>query len=72
MHTDRVASWTWRASASACEYTETVSMPASRQARRTRRAISPRLAINTRFSMACNGTAAPRRKPARRFPSEPP
>src|SRR5437660_4731391 len=38
---------TWRASRSASENTATVASPASRQARITRTAISPRLAIRT-------------------------
>src|SRR5690606_22711591 len=45
MQTDSSASLTYCASVSACEWTTTVLMPSSRQARCTRRAISPRLAI---------------------------
>src|SRR5687768_3679532 len=46
MQTDSSASITYLASASASEWTATVLMPISRQARCTRRAISPRLAIS--------------------------
>src|SRR5205085_12459311 len=45
MHTDSSASITYLASASASECTATVLMPISRQARWTRSAISPRLAM---------------------------
>src|SRR5579872_7269431 len=45
MHTLSSASRTCMASASAVEYTATVEMPSSLQARNTRSAISPRLAI---------------------------
>src|SRR5947209_7206948 len=45
MHTLSSASRTCMASASAVECTATVAMPSSLQARRTRKAISPRLAI---------------------------
>src|SRR5260221_469119 len=45
MHTDSSASITYFASASASEWTATVLMPISRQARWMRSAISPRLAI---------------------------
>src|SRR5207247_11411316 len=45
MHTDSSASFTYLASVSASEYTTTVRMPISRQARWMRSAISPRLAI---------------------------
>src|SRR5262245_36796221 len=45
MHTLSSASLTCMASSSAVECTATVWMPSSRQARITRRAISPRLAI---------------------------
>src|SRR5207245_2274234 len=45
MHTDSSASFTYLASVSASEYTTTVRMPISRQARCMRSAISPRLAI---------------------------
>src|SRR6266446_2892954 len=44
-HTDSSASFTYLASVSASEYTTTVRMPISRQARCMRSAISPRLAI---------------------------
>src|SRR3979490_2238582 len=45
MHTDSSASFTYLASVSASEYTTTVRVPTSRQARWRRSAISPRLAI---------------------------
>src|SRR6267142_4872889 len=45
MQTDSSASFTYLASVSASEYTTTVRMPISRQARWMRSAISPRLAI---------------------------
>ena len=45
MHTASSAKRTCSASASASEWTATVRMPSSRQARMTRRAISPRLAM---------------------------
>src|SRR5256885_92847 len=45
MHTDSSASFTYLASVSASEYTTTVRMPISRQARWERSAISPRVAI---------------------------
>src|SRR6185503_9969367 len=45
MHTDSSASFTYFASRSASECTTTVLMPISRQARWTRSATSPRLAI---------------------------
>ena len=45
MQTDSSASFTYLASRSASECTTTVLMPSSRQARCTRKAISPRLAI---------------------------
>src|SRR5688572_21732910 len=45
MHTDSSARRTYIASLSAVEWTATVSMPISLQARWTRSAISPRLAI---------------------------
>src|SRR4051812_16685163 len=47
MHTASSASLTWSECSSAVEYTATVEMPSSRQARITRSAISPRLAIST-------------------------
>src|SRR5262245_30607396 len=47
MHTDSSASSTCLRLASAVEWTATVLMPNSRQARRMRNAISPRLAITT-------------------------
>src|SRR5690349_16083794 len=45
MHTDSSASFTYLASVSASEWTTTVRMPISRQARWMRSAISPRFAI---------------------------
>src|SRR5258705_433489 len=51
MHTDSSASITYLASASASEWTATVLMPISRQARWMRSAISPRLAIRTFSNM---------------------
>src|SRR5216110_3568273 len=45
MHTSSSAKRTWSDSRSASEYTSTVWMPSSRQARMIRSAISPRLAI---------------------------
>jgi len=45
MHTDSSASLTYFASVSASEWTITVRIPSSRQARWMRSAISPRLAI---------------------------
>src|SRR3569833_2697137 len=45
MQTDSSASFTYLASRSASEYTATVLIPISRQARWIRRAISPRFAI---------------------------
>src|SRR5262245_54033772 len=45
MHTDSSASLTYFASVSASEWTTTVRIPISRQARWMRSAISPRLAI---------------------------
>lgn len=47
MQTASSANLTCSASRSASEYTATVLMPASRQARMIRRAISPRFAIST-------------------------
>jgi hypothetical protein len=44
MHTDWSASWTGMESRSTVEWTATLAMPISRQARITRSAISPRLA----------------------------
>src|SRR5687767_13769216 len=49
MRTARSAIRTCSAAASASEYTATLSRPASRHARMIRTAISPRLAISTRF-----------------------
>jgi len=45
MHTASSANRTWSAWASAVEYTATVRIPISRQARMIRSAISPRLAM---------------------------
>src|SRR5438874_11529996 len=52
MHTLSSARRTCMASASAVECTATVGMPISLQARRTLRAISPRLAIKTLSNIA--------------------
>src|SRR5450631_3751343 len=52
MHTLSSARRTCMASASAVECTATVGMPSSLQARRTRSAISPRLAIRIFSNMA--------------------
>ena len=46
-------------SRSASLYTATVSMPNSRHARITRRAISPRLAMRTFLNMGCQGSMLP-------------
>ena len=46
---------TWSDSASAVEWTATVERPSSLQARITRSAISPRLAMRTFLNMACPG-----------------
>ena len=43
---------TWSDSASAVEWTATVASPSSLQARITRRAISPRLAMRTFLNMS--------------------
>src|SRR5687767_4357301 len=55
MHTDSSAKRTCSAFASTVECTATVAMPSSRQARITRRAISPRLAIRTFLNTAGPG-----------------
>src|SRR6476469_3885849 len=47
IQTSSSAKRTWSDSRSASEYTATVSSPSSRQARMTRKAISPRLAMRT-------------------------
>src|ERR671933_1094034 len=52
MHTSSSANRTCSDSRSASEYTATVSMPSSRQARMTRSAISPRLAMRTLRNIA--------------------
>src|SRR3954462_11688525 len=52
MHTSSSAKRTCSDSRSASEYTATVWMPSSRQARMTRSAISPRLAIRTFLNMS--------------------
>src|SRR5574343_461123 len=52
MQTDSSASLTYLASRSASEWTTTVLMPSSRQARWMRRAISPRLAMRIFSNMA--------------------
>src|SRR5574343_317285 len=51
IQTDSSANLTYLASRSASEWTTTVLMPSSRQARWTRRAISPRFAIRTFSNM---------------------
>src|SRR6476646_2460426 len=51
MQTSSSANRTWSDSRSASEYTATVSRPSSRQARMTRSAISPRLAMSTFLNM---------------------
>src|SRR5688572_5745053 len=56
MHTSSSAKRTWSDSRSASEYTATVCIPSSRQARMTRRAISPRFAIRTFLNMASEGS----------------
>src|ERR1700722_42474 len=55
MHTDSSASSTCLRFASAVECTATVLMPSSRQARRMRRAISPRLAMTIFSIIAVSG-----------------
>ena len=52
MQTASSAKRTCSESASAVEWTATVPMPSSRQARMTRSAISPRLAMSTFLNMA--------------------
>src|SRR5579862_3339738 len=47
---------TWRAPRSASEYTATVAIPISRQARITRTAISPRFAMRTFLNTAYDHT----------------
>ena len=51
MQTLSSANLTCKLSQSASECTATVAIPISRQARKIRKAISPRLAINTFFNM---------------------
>src|SRR5512137_3224301 len=51
MQTASSAKRTWSESASTVEWTATVPMPSSRQARITRSAISPRLATSTFLNM---------------------
>src|SRR5881397_1217713 len=58
MHTDSSASRTWRLSRSASLNTATVEILSSRQARITRSAISPRLAIRTLRNMPLSGSQA--------------
>src|SRR6476619_2966081 len=58
MQTDSSASLTYLASRSASECTTTVLMPSSRQARCTRSAISPRLAIRILSNGLSEGTSA--------------
>src|SRR6476661_7044150 len=55
MQTSSSANRTWSDSRSASEYTATVSRPSSRQARMTRSAISPRLAMSTFLNMERSG-----------------
>src|SRR5512136_1823307 len=57
MHTASSAKRTCRASASAWEWTATVGMPSSRQARMMRIAISPRLATRTFWNIATRGAS---------------
>src|SRR4249920_708731 len=57
MQTDSSARRTYLASASATECTATVLIPSSRQARWTRRAISPRFAISIFSNMRDSGWA---------------
>src|SRR4051812_3521714 len=52
MQTASSANLTWSAPVSASEWTATVRMPSARQARRTRMAISPRLAMRTFLNKA--------------------
>src|SRR4051812_42243304 len=52
MRTASSASRTWRAPASASEYTATVAMPSRRAVLMTRQAISPRLAMRILVNMA--------------------
>src|SRR3974390_3392840 len=56
MHTLSSASRTCIASASAVECTATVAIPSSLQARSTRKAISPRLAMRILSNMLCLGS----------------
>src|SRR5580704_1833751 len=58
MQTLSSASRTCMASASAVECTATVAMPSSLQARRIRRAISPRLAMRILSNMSFQGRVA--------------
>src|SRR5437773_1689869 len=58
MHTDSSAIRTWRLSRSASLNTATVEILSSRQARITRSAISPRLAIRTLRNMPLSGSQA--------------
>src|SRR5216683_7859729 len=60
MHTLSSASRTCMASASAVEWTATVGMPSSLQARSTRSAISPRLAIRILSNIGVGRTACAR------------
>src|SRR5258706_1696908 len=55
METSSSAKRTWSDSRSASEYTATVCTPSSRQARMTRSAISPRLAIKTFLNTSASG-----------------
>src|SRR6058998_644427 len=68
MHTDSSASRTWRLSRSASLNTATVEILSSRQARITRSAISPRLAIRTFRNMPRLGGPQARSLPRPRGP----
>src|ERR1700739_2817760 len=66
MQTDSSASFTYLASLSASEWTTTVRMPISRQARWMRRAISPRLAMRIFSNMVGSRLSVSAGEPARR------
>src|SRR6185436_14910003 len=63
MHTASSANRTWSPVASAVECTATVGIPSSRQARMTRRAISPRLAMRIFLNIASGRFDAEQRLP---------
>ena len=66
------ASATWRASASASEWTATVAMPSARALRMIRQAISPRFAISSFFmGTGFVGVAGLRTGPGERLPGAP-